>query len=412
MKRIQKTIYIIPILFAIVACNVATPVPVSITSTGMPASSSTITPYILPTPTNDAWQNAHIKEQCPNILPSTSLSTINTNGVAVLLKYHYLDDIRDGYLLNLKNKQLFEFSQQGENLSYYSLPVSPNRKTLAYGIVTPKDESIKLVLSNSVGERLAIILIQSDLPYPMYGNVRIWLNDQQLLLDGNVFNPYTGEKQIFNSEDLPDISPDDFGVYLSILNPELTRAIYPHFGGTIAMADLATKQVLAELQAHYAGKLEVVWSPKGNLVAIVAAGQANQDNAEEIFVVDRDGKEITQITHLSNYYNAEYGLFNPSWSPDGSHLAFWQDDFANPNTKGLRLFVLDTKTEELTSYCTWGNPTNQRFYGPIWSPNGTQLLIGDISTKDTVRAVVLDIDKNVAIPIADDVVPVGWMVAP
>jgi len=409
-------ISLVSVSIALSACGQVTP---TVSTAASPIDTATLPPTAtsLPLPTANLLQEANIVEKCPAILPSTDLSEIKAGGVVVLIKSRhphdlYLDDIREAYLFNLASNQLLEFSQQGENLSYYGMAVSPDRKTLAYSVGTPKDETIKLVLSNSIGERQKIIPIKSDIPYPMYGNFSNWLNDQELILDGDVFNPYTGEKQSFNPEEFPDISPDDLGIYSLDFDSELTRVIYTSFGANIAMTDLATMQVLAEIPDHYTRPPEVAWSPNDGLVAMLGASRIQQDDVDdEIFLVDRDGKEIRQVTHLSTYYGTQYELFNLSWSPNGKHIAFWQNDHSR-KTKGLRLFVLDTETEELTSYCTWGKPTNITFYGSIWSPDGTQLLIGDLSIQDKVCAVILDIDKNVAVPIADDAIPVGWMLEP
>jgi len=405
---------ILSIAVVLSACSPITPV-ASLSTPAIDTATHPPTSLQTPTATADLLREANIREKCPNILSSDNLSEIKAGGVVVLFKSRYLDDIRDAYLLNLANNQLFEFSHQGEILSYYGVAVSPDRKTLAYSVTTPKDESIKLVLSNSMGERQKIIPIKSDIPYPMYGNVGGWLSNQQLFLNRELFNPYTEEKKTFNPEEFPGISPDDQGVYSLQFDPELTRVIYPHSHATTAMAELPTKQVLAEIPALSRGVPEITWSPDGNFVAIVGA-QTHESIADEIFLVDRDGKETRQITHLSTHLSkyfddTGYRLTNLSWSPDGKSIAFWQIA-GSIDTRELRLFVLDTKTEELTSYCTWGKPKGITFYGPIWSPDGTQLLIGDFSIQDKVRAVIVDIDTNVAVPISENFIPVGWMVAP
>lgn len=380
----------------------------------LPAKTATMpsTAYPLPisTATTNQTQKENIEEKCPTILPSAELSKIKTEGVVVLLKSRYLDIVRQAYLLNLANNELIEFSKQGENLSYYAIAISPDNRTLAYSIISPKDETIQLILSNNLGERQKIIPLKSDIPYPMYGTIGGWLNDQQLILDREILNPYTGENQKFNPKDFPDISPDDFGVYFLQYDPTLTRVIYSHSHATTALTNLVTKQVLAEVRASYAGVPKIAWSPNGNYVAIVGASQSEEKGADEVFIVDRDGKKIEQLTHLSMDYPSSV-IFNLSWSPDSSQIAFWQKDFATTMPK-LRLFVLNTKTEQLTSYCTWGTSKDITFYGPIWSPDGTELLIGDRRDKQKIRPVVIDINRNLAVPVAEDMIPVGWMVSP
>ncbi|MBI5351317.1 MAG: PD40 domain-containing protein [Chloroflexi bacterium] len=414
MNQIKKPLIktLMCAVIALSACGQITPRATTVpppTNTATLPSTATLVPT--PTATVDLLQEANIVEKCPTILPSTDLPEIKAGGVIVFLKNsEYIGIIRQAFLLNPANNRLFEFSQEGEILSYYDIAVSPDRKTLAYSVNTLKDETISLVLSNSMGERQKIIPIKSDVPYPMYGGIQNWLNDHQLILDRDVFNPYTGERQSYNPEDFPDFSSHDMYWGLLEYDPGVTRVTYRSFGVTTALADLVSKKILAELPGN-SGHPEIAWRAEGDFLAVVEGTQNTmQGNVDdEIFLVDRDGKENRQLTHLSTYYGTKYGLHNLSWSPDGTYIAFWQDDY-NPDRKGMRLFVLDTKTEELTSYCTWGEYRNlTTFYGPIWSPDGRQLLIGDLSIKDTVRAVVIDTENNTAIVIADDAIPVGWM---
>lgn len=400
------------IALAFSACEQTSP---TMPTNTLPTSSATLPPIAtslpLQTATADSLQKAHIVEKCPDILSSSELSGLASGGKIVLLENpHNSLTVKAGFLLDPKSNQRIDIFQKGEILTYTNqVSVSPDRKTLAYGVDTPENNTIKLVLSNNRGERQEAIPIKSDIPYPMYGTVEGWLNNQQLLLDRELFNPYTGEKRSLDPKNFPDISPDDFGVYSLQFDPTLTRVIYPNSHVKTVLADLATKQTLAEIPSHHAGAPEIAWSSNGELVAVVGTIQIQETVADEIFLVDRDGKEIRQITRLSAYYGTKYDLFKLSWSPDGNRIAFWQND-ASSNTKGLRLFILDTKTEKLTSYCTWGEPKGITFYGPIWSPNGTQLLIGDLSIEDKVQPVIIDINKNIAVPLVEDAMPVGWMV--
>jgi Tol biopolymer transport system component len=281
---------------------------------------------------------------------------------------------------------------------------------------------VKLILSNSKGEQLKPISWWNT--YPFSVGVGAWLNDQQLWVNGVLFNLYTGKKQMFKPETFTGIAQDQYGFYPFVLDPTLTRVMYPYDPIYIALADLGTKQVLTTLTDFTAARPEVAWLPDGSHVAVVGTvfvDQAQEIPADEIFIVDKDGKQVQQATHLSAYYPISglkgaqtYHLQNLAWSPDGRYIAFWDNS--------LRLYVLDTETDEVTSYCKWGEkpppslvtPGPSRWWpdeqAPIWSPDGKQLLIGYRDTNDALHTVILDIENNVAFSIANDMIPVGWMV--
>lgn len=401
MKNIIKIQVYLCLLTTMIlsSCDLAINTPTNIPPTENHSSLATVTPSV----------ELNIIEKCPVIFSSMEQSVTNLNGNIVLLqkpKNSFV--VKNVFLFNLENNQEINILKEDELLSYTnSIAVSPNYKFLAYGVVNTNNETIHLILSNSVGERQKIISLESDIPFPMYGNVQKWLNDQQLLLDRNIFNPYTEETILFDPESFPDNAPDDFGIHSIQFDPTITRVIYTSSDATIVMVDIETKQVLAEVKAPYAGMPKIAWSSDAKWVAIVGENSKTGSNSDEIFLIDRDGNEVKQVTNLSTFEGSG-AIFNLAWSPDNRQIAFWQNDISS-SKKGLRLFVLDIEAEKITSYCTWGEPKNTTFFGPIWSPDSKHLLIGDLRTKDTANSIVIDIEKNLAIIVGENFIPVGWM---
>jgi hypothetical protein len=65
----------------------------------------------------------------------------------------------------------------------------------------------------------------------------------------------------------------------------------------------------------------LTWSPDGQRIAFVANPAPGEGafTGTNVFVVNGDGSGLTQITHIEPYYS---GCRWPTWSPDGSQLAY------------------------------------------------------------------------------------------
>lgn len=111
----------------------------------------------------------------------------------------------------------------------------------------------------------------------------------------------------------------------------------------------------AENQRNYSNGM-AVWSPDSERMAF----SSDRDGQNEIYVMDRDGSNQTNLTNNSSED------YRPSWSRDGSRIAFvsWRD-----NAQHEQIYVMDedgTNTIRLSD----GTANDTR---PSWSPDGTQL---------------------------------------
>jgi Tol biopolymer transport system component len=83
----------------------------------------------------------------------------------------------------------------------------------------------------------------------------------------------------------------------------------------------------------------------------------------ELFVMDRDGKNLTQITRLGG------ANFAPSWHPDGKRLIF-ASNIGDPKGRNFDIYMINldgTGLERIT--------TNETFDGfPMFSPDGRTLV--------------------------------------
>jgi hypothetical protein len=48
----------------------------------------------------------------------------------------------------------------------------------------------------------------------------------------------------------------------------------------------------------------------------------------------------------------------------------------------------------------------------VWSPDGTKLLVADKYQDGHSRVILIDVVMNRAMMIVEDLIPIGWMVAP
>jgi len=115
---------------------------------------------------------------------------------------------------------------------------------------------------------------------------------------------------------------------------------------------------------------ELSWSPDGTKLAFrsYCCNRQGRDIYSELRVMDADGTNGVQLARVS-------GQRPYSWSPDGSRIVF-----SNGPTKDIRIVNTDG--------------TNQRRladidaeYGPIWSPDGKQIAVGVTSSSENRKEI-------------------------
>jgi Tol biopolymer transport system component len=106
----------------------------------------------------------------------------------------------------------------------------------------------------------------------------------------------------------------------------------------------------AEEQVTYFGSgiaYDPVWSPTREQIALVSTDSGN----DEIWVVNRDGSGLLQLTRDVNYDK------RPSWSPDGSQIVFWSN-----RTGNAQVWVM--KADGSDQRIINPNPFND--WNPVW----------------------------------------------
>ncbi len=100
-----------------------------------------------------------------------------------------------------------------------------------------------------------------------------------------------------------------------------------------------------------------VWSTAGNTIAFVRFRSNGTDVVGNILKINSDGTGFAELT--TNMNDTDEG---PSWSPNGSHLAFW----ANPN--GVpNIFVMDSSGNNIQQITNFTSETGSAM-NPVWGP--------------------------------------------
>ena len=97
------------------------------------------------------------------------------------------------------------------------------------------------------------------------------------------------------------------------------------------------------------------WSPDGSKIAF----QSYRDGNAEIYTMNPDG---TGQTRLTSHPDADT---MPTWSPDGDWITF--HSFRDGNAEIYRMTAAGLLKTRLTTSSEWD-------WGPSWSPNGTQIV--------------------------------------
>lgn len=224
--------------------------------------------------------------------------------------------------------------------------------TVARRIAHTFADEIVLFFSGRRGISLTTIAFYSDRD----GFKEIFLMDS----DGSYQRPITAHKSISLS---PDWSPS---------GTELAYVSYFSGAPGIYLVDVASGQKSPVITA---GNLNISpsFGPDGRQMAF---GRAVGGGNVEIFVCNRDGSGLRQLTQSSAIDT------NPAWSPSGTHVAFTSSRTGSP-----QIYVMDAQGSNLRRLTFDGDYND----GAAWSPDGTRVVYAsrrrgsfDIAVSDVV----------------------------
>jgi Tol biopolymer transport system component len=153
----------------------------------------------------------------------------------------------------------------------------------------------------------------------------------------------------------PVVSPDGQSIVVASSNPGvLGVALYflGRFGGG-----------RTQLVARSTSDVAPAWSPDGTKIAFRSNAPNTSGPTSRIFIINRDGTGLRQLSPESTDPNLFVSDGNPSWSPDGTRLVL--------SRSGV-LHIVNADGTGLVSTGVAGD-------SPSWSPDGTQIAFETLS---------------------------------
>lgn len=145
------------------------------------------------------------------------------------------------------------------------------------------------------------------------------------------------------------------------------------------------------------------WSPDGSMIAF----SSNREGFSDIWVVRADGTGLRQLTDLSEQGVDSAGL--PAWSPDGSVIAFRRSPLEaseEPELQGI--WAVEVDSGELLELTSGPSILDE---DPSWSPDGRRLAFSrKIRTGTSVYTAiyVANLDEGTEIPLTRGAGEPAW----
>jgi Tol biopolymer transport system component len=181
--------------------------------------------------------------------------------------------------------------------------------------------------------------------------------------DGNAFTQLLTEE----AND-PAWSPDGRKIAFTALDSTL-RSFYI----AVVNADGTDRRSLDPPRLPVTHDAQPSWSPDGKKIAFTRFVPEDPFGHFEIFVMTADGQDATRLTHADGDAGI-LGSTEPAWSPDGSRIAFTRTVASPISITEEVIFAMNADGTEVTRL-TNSDPNSGRFIrfdgSPTWSPDGS-----------------------------------------
>lgn len=393
---------------------------------------ASLTPTSAPPTSTPYPPETKLVSNCLEVLPSLP-DEAKVTGKIVLMSESI--DNQEVFLKEIETGEMIRISSKDENFG--SIVIAPNRRLLA--IMTtegfwgpPKN----LVLMNGNGERVKVLPWDES-----WFNLQAITDEHRLLISNNngriedypyslaVVDPFTNQQMLIDPV-FPDYLKDANipyweGWYGVIYDSSASFAIYPmaiqEEGDklyTFSLWSVPNNQLVGSFDEIFkdalfssGGAPMLRWSSDNSMFGLPANSAGGELGEFDLYKIRTDG-QVERLTYLSSVAHMRGLPF--SWSPDDQKIAMLLD--LRPGVGESHLAVLNVQSGVVTDYCvTRGYPSEDV---PIWSPDGSQLLLYDVDSENESssengplqsRVVLVDIVEGFAAVIANGMVPVGWL---
>ena len=189
-------------------------------------------------------------------------------------------------------------------------------------------------------------------------------------------------------------------VFVFSVNIQSAHAAFPGANGKIVFTSNRTGDDeiytmnpdgsgVIRLTTNVGNDFEPSWSPDGTRIAFVREPPDNIAGGSEIYVMNADGSAQTRITNNSAWDE------NPAWSPDGEKIAFSSTRDFSPH----RIYTMNldgSNVIRLTNNTIFGNGA------PAWSPDGIKIAFISKENDGNVEIYTMNSDGSSQLNLTND----------
>src|SRR6478735_7502945 len=172
---------------------------------------------------------------------------------------------------------------------------------------------------------------------------------------------------------------------------------FPYYDEDIFSANPDGSDEVNLTQTDRGREMDPTWSPDGSRIAFAS----NRDGNFDIYTMAADGSDVQQVSFVSAGESWEYiQSFEPTWSPDGTQLAF-TGYRAEESWPDIYVASVGQTAETYTERAVTDTSDFLSAAQPDWSPDGSALLYTGYWDQYTTDVWRVDADGTGAVNLTD-----------